>query len=142
MSSFDTEIDGAPADLYRGGLFVIDAANADLARGGFLGRGGFYVRPFRLIAGQRKPGHEHYINHLGLHLSGVARIHWRTPDGKQSGVVESRHPWATFHIRADHWHEIEAVTDVEWCCVFAKAEADRVYGDAAQIDWTLEKEHG
>lgn len=140
---FDTEIDGTPADYYgTEAMLVVDESNADLFRGGFLGLGGFYVRPFRLRAGQRKPGHEHHINHLGLLLSGQARVHWRAPDGSKSGMVEFRHPWAAMHIRADYWHEIEAITDVEWACVFSKAEADRTYGDAATIDWTMEKEHG
>ena len=140
---FNTEIDGTPSDYYSAeSLLIVDGSNIDLFRGGFLGAGGFYVRPFALKAGQRKPGHEHHINHLGLLLSGQARIHWRTPDGSESGTVEIRTPWAAMHIRADYWHEIEAVTNVEWACVFAKAEADRVYGDAAQVDWTMEREHG
>jgi len=139
----DTEIDGTASDYYRAGsLLVVDEANIDLFRGGFLGRGGYYVRPFSLKAGQRKPGHAHYINHLGLLLSGQVRIHWRKPDGSEAGTVEIRTPWAAMHIRADYWHEIEAITDVEWACIFSKAEADRVYGDAAQVDWIMEREHG
>lgn len=140
---FDAEIDGTPADPYRGGaLLVVDEHNADLFRGGFIGVGGFYARPFRIPAGQRKPGHEHYISHLGMLLSGDARVHWRSPDGTQAGTVEFRAGWACMHIRADYWHEIEAVTDVEWVCLFSKTEADRIYGDAAKVDWTMEKEHG
>lgn len=140
---FATEIDGTPADQYQAGsVLIVDESNADLFRGGFLGRGGFYVRPFSLRAGQRKPGHEHYISHLGMLLSGQARVHWRSPDGAQSGTVEFRNAWAAMHIRADYWHEIEAITAVEWACIFSKAEADRVYGDAAKVDWTMEKDHG
>ena len=139
---FDTEIDSTPADHYQSEVMVVDESNADLFRGGFLGRGGFYVRPFRLKAGERKPGHEHEINHLGLLLSGQARVHWRTPDGSQSGTVEFRTPWAAMHVRADYWHEIEAITDVEWACLFSKAEADRVLGDAAAVEWTMEKARG
>lgn len=143
MTMFATEIDGTPADYYSAGkLLIVDGTNIDLFRGGFLGLGGFYVRPFKLKAGARKPGHAHYINHLGLLLSGQARVHWRSPDGAQSGVVEIRTPWAAMHIRADYWHEIEAITDVEWACVFSKAEADRVYGDAANVDWIMEKSYG
>lgn len=140
---FDTEIDGTPSDQYAAGeQLVVDASNVDLFRGGFLGFGGFYVRPFSLRAGERKPGHEHYISHLGLLLSGQARVHWRSPDGSKRGVVEFRVPWAAMHVRADCWHEIEAITDVEWACVFAKTEADRIYGDAAKVQWILEKDRG
>lgn len=140
---FDSEIDGTPADHYTpGGLLVVDAQNIDLFRGGFLGMGGFYPRHFKLLAGQRKPGHEHYINHLGMLLSGQARVHWRSRDGSRSGVVEFREAWALMHIRADYWHEIEAITDVEWVCLFAKAEADRIYGDAAKVDWIMERHDG
>lgn len=140
---FKTEIDGTLSDQYRAGsLLIVDETNADLFRGGFLGLGGFYVRPFFLKAGERKPGHEHHINHLGLLLSGQARVHWRSPDGKEAGTVEFRQAWAAMNIRADYWHEIEAVTDVEWACIFAKSEADRIYGDAATVDWTLEKANG
>lgn len=140
---FSTEIDGTPADQYQaGGTLVVDENNADLFRGGFLGLGGFYVRPFAIKAGERKKGHEHHISHLGMLLSGQARVHWRSPDGAKSGTVEFRHAWAAMHVRADYWHEIEAITDVEWACVFSKAEADRIYGDAAKVDWIMEKPLG
>ncbi len=135
----DTEIDGTPSDPYKADSLIVDASNVDLFRGGFLGAGGFYVRPFKIRAGERKAGHEHYINHLGMLLSGKARVHWRTPDGSQSGTVDFTVPWAAMHIRADHWHEIEAITDVEWACVFSKHEADAIYGDAAKVDWIMEK---
>lgn len=139
-SIHSTEIDGTLADYYaKGGELVIDDRNIDVFRSGFLGVGGFYVRPFDIKAGDRKKGHEHYINHLGLLLSGQARVHWRSPDGARSGTVELRKAWASMHIRADYWHEIEAVTDVQWACLFAKSEADRVYGDAADVRWTMEK---
>lgn len=143
MTMFDTEIDGTPADYYKPGAdLLVDAQNIDLFRGGFLGLGGFYVRPFKLRAGERKPGHAHYINHLGLLLSGHARVHWRSPDGSRSGVVEFRESWAAMHVRADYWHEIEAITDVEWACVFSKTEADRIYGEASKVDWIMEAPHG
>lgn len=141
VTVFDTEIDGTAADCYVPRL-VVDESNADLFRGGFLGSGGFYVRPFKLKAGDRKQGHSHYINHLGMLLSGRARVHWRNPEGLQSGIVELRAPWAALHIRADYWHEIEAITDVEWACIFSKAEADRVYGDAARVEWIMERDGG
>lgn len=143
MNEHTTEFDGTPADYYqRGGVLVVDAQNIDLFRGGFLGLGGFYVRPFDIRAGERKKGHEHYINHLGLLLEGQARVHWRSPDGAQSGTVELREAWAVMHIRADYWHEIEALTPVKWACLFAKSEADRVYGDAADVRWIMEKVNG
>lgn len=138
---FATEIDGTAADHYARSL-VVDESNADLFRGGFLGFGGFYIRPFRLQAGERKQGHAHYINHLGMLLSGRARVHWRKPDGSESGIVELRSSWAALHIRADYWHEIEALTDIEWACIFSKAEADRIYGDAARVDWIMERDSG
>jgi hypothetical protein len=138
---FDTEIDHTPADPYQSSTLVVDETNADLFRGGFLGLGGFYLRPFKIAAGGKKPGHQHHINHLGLLLSGQARVNWRAPDGT-CGTVEFRAGWASMHIRADYWHEIEAITDVEWACIFSKAEADRVYGDATKVDWIMEAAHG
>lgn len=137
---FNSEIDTTLSNYYNDQNLIVDDTNIDLFRGGFLGLGGFYVRPFKLKAGERKKGHEHYINHLGFLLSGQARIHWKSPDGK-FGTVEIRVPWAAMHIRADYWHEIEAITDVEWACVFSKTEADKVYGEAASVDWIMEK-HG
>lgn len=136
-----SEIDGTPADYYQHTSLVVDEGNADLFRGGFLGQGAFYVRPFKLKSGECKQGHAHYIDHLWLLLSGQARVNWKAPDGSEGSVLLAG-GWAALHIKADYWHEIVAVTDAEFCCMFSKHEADRVYGDAATVEWTLEKDHG
>lgn len=117
---------------------TIDESNQLIYSGGFVGTGGFYIRPFAIKAGTRKHGHEHWIDHVGNLVSGHARVHWRDPKTGDSGVIDMQVP-AKIEIKAERWHEIEAVTDCVWECWFSKAEADRVYGDATQADWIMEK---
>lgn len=135
----NTEIDGSPVDYYSHRHLVIDESNADIFRGGWMGSGGFYARPFKIQAGDKKPGHEHYIDHLGMLLDGRAILRWRAPDNSKSGVIDIRVPLVMFHIRADYWHEIEAITTVDWMCLFSKAEADRIYGKDTDVRWIMEK---
>lgn len=115
---------------------TIDAMNADLHQGGFIGMGGFYVRPFTHKKGEVYQGHAHYIDHVGNLVSGAVRVHWRDPDGTE-GIVEMLVP-SKIHMPAGRHHRIEPLEDSRWECWFAKAEADRIYGDDAQVRWTLE----
>jgi quercetin dioxygenase-like cupin family protein len=126
---------------------IIDRSNADLYRGGFASDGtyltpdsAFMVRPIDLAAGQRHKGHAHYIDHVGNLVSGQARVHWRREDGSDEGVIEMLVP-AKVLIRADTWHEIEAVTDCVWECWFAAASAAQLDPES-RARWYLEKPHG
>lgn len=118
---------------------IIDESNEALHQGGFVGTGGFYIRPFSLKAGASWPTHAHYIPHAGNLVSGQARVHWEDPSG-ETGVIEMRVP-CKIHMPAERTHRIEAITDVRWECWFSQSEADGIYGDATQVDWTLEKPH-
>lgn len=114
---------------------TINEANAEDHRGGFVGTGGFYIRPFEHKAGTEYVGHSHYIDHVGNLVSGKVRVHWS--EGEQSGVIDMLVP-SKIHMPAGRFHRIEVIEDALWECWFAKAEADRIYGDAATVDWTLE----
>lgn len=116
---------------------VIDASNADLYQGGFLGDGGFYVRPMILKKGTKHKGHSHEIDHVGNLVSGSARVRWRREDGSAEGVTDVLVP-AKMTIRADTWHEIEALEDSVWECWFARAEADSL-DDRTRGRFFLEK---
>lgn len=143
MSIHDTEIDGTPMDYYaQGGTLEVDERNIDLFRGGFVGLGGFYIRSFELSAGECGPDHLHKINHLWILFEGQADIEWRSKDGSKFGTVSVRTPWAAFHVRADYHHRVIARTNIKMACFFAKAEADRVYGEGVMHDWMLAEEHG
>lgn len=119
-------------------LLVIDATNVADHRGGWMGDGGFYVRPMRKRAGEIHPGHDHYIPHLGCLISGKAIVRWKDPDGS-NGVIEMREAPCKIHMPANRHHEIEFLEDSEWECMFAKAEADRIYGESVNFDWTMER---
>lgn len=116
---------------------TINEQNADLHQGGFIGIGGFYVRPFEHKKGADYQGHAHHIDHVGNLLDGQVRVHWRDPDGT-AGVIEMLVP-SKIHMPKDRWHRIECLTDTaRWECWFAKAEADRMCLDP-ETHWTLEK---
>lgn len=118
---------------------VIDSSNADLHQGGFIGDGGFYVRQATLPKGSISIGHSHWIDHIGLLVSGAVRIKWKREDGSAEGMIDILVP-AKVAIRADTWHEVEALEDSEWECWFAAAEADRVYGSRDAVPWHVEKD--
>lgn len=140
---FASEVDGTPMDYYgQGGALVIDEQNVDIFRGGFMGSGEFYVRPFEIEAGQSGPDHLHKINHLWVLFEGEADIEWRSKDGSKFGTVSVRTAWAVFHVRANYHHRVVARTKVKMACFFAKAAADRLYGEGAMHDWMLADEHG
>lgn len=114
---------------------TIDASNAADHQGGFLGDGGFYVRPIEMRAGAVHKGHSHYIDHIGELVRGKVRIRWRREDGSAEGVVDVLVP-ALLTIRKDTWHSIEALEPSYWRCWFARAEADT---DEARGSFYLEK---
>lgn len=113
----------------------IDAENAQDHQGGFVGTGGFYIRPFFHKKGDDYQGHAHHIDHVGNLVSGQVRVHWQ--EGDASGVIEMMVP-AKIHMPAGRHHRLEIIEDAQWECWFAKAEADRIYADAEQ-NWMLEK---
>ena len=117
---------------------TIDASNADVHQGGFVG--GLYVRPFDMPKGSIHKGHSHYIDHVGDLVSGAVRIRWRREDGSAEGVTDVLVP-AMITVRADTWHEIEALEDSKWRCIFSEAEAEKVHGDSNAVPWHLEKPH-
>lgn len=108
---------------------TIDKSNADLHQGGFVGDGGFYVRPMTLSKGSVHKGHSHYIDHVGNLVSGAVRVHWRREDGSAEGVTDVLVP-AKILVRADTWHQIEALENSVWECWFSRAEADAMNDDA------------
>jgi hypothetical protein len=120
---------------------VIDASNQLEHAGGFVGTGGFYVRPMTLRAGMSHAGHKHHIDHVGNLVSGHARVHWEDPRTGEAGVIDARVP-CKLHIVAGRTHRIEAVTDVQWECWFAQAEADRIYGAGNDVPYYFEVTHG
>jgi hypothetical protein len=79
----------------------------------------------------------HYIDHVGNLLSGQVRVHWKDPDGT-TGVIEMLRP-CKINMPAGRHHRLEILEDTKWECWFAKAEADRIYGDESTVRWTLEK---
>lgn len=115
----------------------IDQSNAEDHQGGFVGMGGFYIRPFQHRAGEVYLGHSHYIDHVGNLVSGAVRVHWKDPDGSE-GVIEMLVP-SKIHMPAGRHHRIEPLVDSVWECWFSKAEADRIYCEDSQVNWTLEK---
>jgi hypothetical protein len=117
---------------------TIDANNLHIHIGGFVNFGGFYIRPMGPYEkGAVNQGHEHQIDHCMHLVKGSVSVSWRAPNG-ETGIVEVLEPRAKLSIRKDYWHEITALEDkTEWECWFAKAEADRVYGDANAVDWTM-----
>jgi hypothetical protein len=120
---------------------VIDESNQLEHSGGFVGTGGFYVRPMHLIAGTEHPGHAHYIPHVWNLLRGHARVHWCKRKTCQWGLIDARVP-CKIHIPAEQEHCIEAVTDVDCECWFAQAEADRIYGVGNDVPYYFEVTHG
>lgn len=116
----------------------IDSTNADEHQGGFVGIGGFYVRPMEFKQGQRHDGHEHYIDHVGNLVRGSVNVHWKDMATGEAGVIEMRVP-SKIHMPAGRWHRLEFLEDTLWECWFAQAEADRIYGTDAQVKWHLEK---
>lgn len=117
-------------------LLTIDQSNAEDHRGGFVGAGGFYIRPFSHKKGVDYVGHSHFIDHVGNLLSGQVRVHWKDPDGT-AGVTEMLVP-CKIHMPAERHHRLEILEDAEWECWFAQAEADRVYGADSKVKWNLE----
>lgn len=114
----------------------IDQTNADQHQGGFIGTGGFYIRPMTFKAGDLHHGHDHYIDHVGNLVSGQVRVHWKDKNG-DSGVIEMLVP-SKIHMPAGRFHRLEFLTDGIWECWFAQAEADRLYGPDAKVKWHLE----
>lgn len=114
---------------------TIDESNADVHRGGFVGTGGFYIRPFHHAKGAQYQGHSHYIDHVGNLVSGKVRVHWS--EGDESGVIDMLVP-CKIHMPAGRHHRLEIIEDAVWECWFAQAEADKIYGDDTKIDWNLE----
>lgn len=86
---------------------------------GFIG--GLYIRPFGPFkAGHSEQGHQHYIDHATLVLSGAVRI--ETP----SGVWEVEAP-NFMHVPKDVSHKLTAMRDgTVWYCLFAEAEATKM----------------
>jgi len=119
---------------------TINQENADIYESGFVGEH-TYIRRFKLAKGEKKDGHSHYIDHTGNLVSGAARITWHhETDLMRHGVIDLLVP-AKVDIRADCWHEIEALEDSVWECWFSAHEAERVYGveQAKAVNWHLEK---
>lgn len=131
-------IDASNAHHWSGGFG--DSAWAPEQRGMFVADGAFYIRQMLWPKGENHDGHSHWIDHVGNLVSGAAIVRWRDEAdaslcGEYHMLVPSKIP-----VLANRWHHIEFLEDSVWECWFAKAEADRIYGDAALVPWHLEKD--
>jgi hypothetical protein len=130
-------IDASNADQWSGGFG--DAGSDARCRGMFVADGGFYVREMYYPAGMTHPGHSHYIDHVGVLVDGAAIVRWHHEDNlEECGEYHLLVP-AKIPVLRDRWHSIHFLKPSRWECWFAKAEADRVYGDASKVPWHLEK---
>lgn len=125
-------------------ILTIDASNAEAYQGGFARddqplspEGAFFIRPIVLAPGEQHAGHSHYIDHVGNLVSGQAVVKWRREDGSGEGEIRLLVPCKLL-IRADTWHEITAITPVQWECWFSRDAADRMSAEA-QANYYFEK---
>lgn len=89
---------------------------ADMARPEWVS-GNIYIRPNRLKEGEVVSGHTHHFDHTTIFFTGTFRVEATLP----GGAYITRLFQAPAHclIRADVKHEITALTDGEFWCVYS-----------------------
>lgn len=103
----------------------LDLAGPESAPYGRIGRN-WSARPHRYGAGSVHEGHAHVIEHVTYLERGTISV--KRNDREQPDVYTGP-MW--IEMPAEVWHEITAVTDTFWYCVFYDA---RPHGEAAPFD--------
>jgi len=84
-------------------------------------KAGIAARRFSFKAGQVMPGHKHQSAHATVVLKGELLLILTWDDGRK--VWERTYKAGDFfEVPADAVHQVRAVSDVEWLCLFADPE--------------------
>ena len=79
--------------------------------------GNIFIRPIRLPKGEQIDGHKHNFDHVTIVFSGT--VHVQTSDGRDQTFTGP----AFFLVKKDVTHQIEAITDAHFWCVYSHRNA-------------------